>query len=45
MKRPRFTFSSERNHHPDILFGCWKLCCNGVQLFAGRYSLTIHWAQ
>ena len=32
-----------RTHHSDISFGAWKLCVNGIQLFAGRYALTIHW--
>lgn len=45
MKRPRFTFYSERNHHPEVLFGCWKCCRNGFQLFAGHYSVTVTYSR
>jgi hypothetical protein len=37
------SFSSGRTHHPECPFGAWKLCRNGIQLFAGRFALTIHW--
>lgn len=37
------SFSSQRAHHPAIPFGAWKLCFNGIQFFAGKYALTVHW--
>lgn len=32
-----------RTHTPHISFGCWKLCLNGIQFFAGPFALTFHW--
>ena len=39
----RLSFSKDRMHHADISFGAWKLYLNGIQFFAGRYSLMVAW--
>jgi len=33
-----------RTHHAEIVFGLWRHCLTGVQLFAGPLDIVINWS-